>query len=172
MKSISLLITNVFALATLASPSIAAEKATPKEVYQMVTKASEVLQVLGEEGLAAFNTKGEFAWKDSYVFVTDCSKKQVVAHPVKVVVGLDISKSWDKNPDQSKRKQHGLEMCKGATNPNGVWVEYYWTKINDPKPYRKISFTIQVPGKPYQVNAGIYNDTMTVDQLTAVQVSW
>ena len=58
--------------------------------------------------------------------------------------------------------------CAGAgerKDPNGVWVEYWWEKLGEEKPARKISFMVQVPGQPFQVTAGIYDDSTSVEEL-------
>ena len=141
------------------------DKATPEEVYDMVLKSAQMIEQLGEEGLKALSDTKEFIWKDSYVWAVNCSEKKLVAHPNKKLIGLDLSKIYDKNPDESKRKVHNLEMCAGATNPNGIWVEYWWEKLGESKPARKVSFMIQVPGQPYQVTAGIYDNTTTIEEL-------
>ena len=107
----------------------------------------------------------EFIWKDSYVWAVNCGEKRLVAHPNKKLLGLDLSKIYDKNPDESKRKIHNLEMCEGANKPNGIWVEYWWEKLGETQASRKISFMIQVPGQPYQVTAGIYDDSTTIEEL-------
>ncbi len=160
--SVMLLITSLF------QNALAAEKATPAEVYEMVLKAAEVIEQLGEEGLSAFMQKGEFTWKDSYVFVFNCSKLELAAHPNNKLIGLNMSKLWDKNKDKSKRKLHVVELCQRSTNPNGAWVEYYWEKLGETEPARKISFIIKVPGQPYEVSAGIYDDSMTLEELQAL----
>ena len=143
----------------------AEETATPSEVYETVLKAASVVEQLGEEGLDAISNTKEFTWKDSYVWATNCDQKVVAAHPNKKLIGLDLTKIYDKNPDESKRKMHCIELCEGAANPNGVWVEYWWEKLGETQPARKISFMIQVPGQPYQVTAGIYDDTTTIEEL-------
>ncbi|MCB2184981.1 MAG: cache domain-containing protein [Deltaproteobacteria bacterium] len=58
-------------------------------------------------------------------------------------------------------------MCDGAKDPKGRWVEYMWPRKKGEQPSRKIAFIIQVPGQPYQVAAGIYNDTITLDELNS-----
>ena len=143
------------------------EKATPQEVYDMVLKAAMMIEQLGEEGLNALSDTKEFVWKDSYVWAVNCGEKTVAAHPSKKYIGMDLSKIYDKHPDESKRKLHNLEMCDGASNPNGIWVEYWWEKLGEEKPARKISFMIQVPGQPYQVTAGIYDDSVSIEELNA-----
>lgn len=149
-----------------AAISIAAEdKATPEEVYDKVVKAAAVIEQLGSEGLTALNDTKEFIWKDSYVWAVNCVDKTVAAHPDKKYIGLDITKIYDKNEDPAKRKMHNVELCAGAQNPYGVWVEYWWEKLGSEKPARKISFMIQVPGQPYAVTAGIYDEKTTIETL-------
>lgn len=149
----------------VSGPVKAQQRATPQEVYDMVLKAALMIEQLGTEGLTALSETREFIWKDSYVWAVDCGRDVVVAHPNRKVIGLKLATGWDKNPDKSKRKQHNLEMCKGAANPAGIWVEYWWEKLGDNKASRKISFMVQVPGQPYQVTAGIYDDSTSVVKL-------
>lgn len=165
--SISFLV--VFFL-SMAGSGLADGKATPQEVYQMVINAATMVESLGEEGINALSDTKEFVWKDSYVWAVNCSEGKVAAHPNKKLIGLDLSKIYDKNPDESKRKLHNLEMCKGAKNPYGVWVEYWWEKLGETKPARKISFMIQVPGQPYQVTAGIYDEKTSIEELNTIIV--
>jgi cytochrome c len=133
-------------------------KATPQDVYKLVKDAHDVLSSLGEEGLAAFNNpKGEFVRKDTYVFVMKCPDT-MVAHPfaMEKLKGKDLRKM---TPGMAEA------LCKGAKNPDGSWIEYTWPKKGEKKRSRKISFIISVEGTPYQVAAGIYNDTETLEEL-------
>lgn len=151
-----------------ATTSLAEEKATPQEVYELILKAVPVVEELGEKGLAAFNDpKGEFVYKDTYVLVHDCAKMVMAAHPNPNLVGFDLNKIIDKNPDPTKRKNQSQEMCEVAKRPHGGWVEYYWEKLGSSEPARKISFAIQVPGTNYVLIAGIYDDTHSVEELNA-----
>jgi cytochrome c len=61
-----------------------------------------------------------------------------------------------------------LEISAASKTPTGGWVEYYWEKLGETTPSRKISFAIQVPGTDYTLVAGIYDDTTTVDELNAM----
>lgn len=149
-------------------PCQAQEKVTPEEVYDLILKAVPVIEQLGEEGLAAFNDpQGEFSLKDTYVIVIDCAKMVMAAHPNKKLIGMDLSNSLDKNPDPAKRKNPNLECCTVANNPNGGWTEYYWEKLGEDQPKRKIGFTLKVPGTDYILVAGIYDDTTSIDELNA-----
>ncbi len=145
-------------------PAAAEDTATPQEVYQKVIQASEVLEALGEDALPEFNNpEGEFVWKDSYVFVTECSKWTVAAHPfAPQLIGQDLENLQDKEGNYFFQN-----FCRVAKDPNGGWTAYWWPKPGHPEDelFRKISFTIQVPNRPYQVTAGIYNDEVTVEEL-------
>jgi signal transduction histidine kinase len=164
-RSIGVIAVCMGLLLTLVNSGFAEEKATPQEVYEMVIKASEMIEQLGPAGLEALNETKEFTWKDSYVWAVNCSEGKVAAHPTAKYIGLDIGKIYDKNTDPTKRKLHNIELCTGAQKPYGVWVEYWWEKLGEEKPARKISFMIKVPGQPYGVTAGIYDETTTIEML-------
>ena len=131
-------------------------KATPRDVYDLVLKAYEVVKALGEESFPAFNDpKGEFVYKDTYVFVQECPTK-MLAHPF----ALDKLKGVDLN-----KFPFNATLCDAAKQPNGGWVEYDWPKPNETTPSRKLSFAINVEGTPYMVAAGIYNNIDKVEDL-------
>lgn len=152
----------------LPAPAQGTGQATTDEVFQLILKAVEVLQALGEEGLQAFNDpQGEFSFKDTYIMVENCETMTIVAHPNPGLIGLDVSEGLDKNPDPAKQINPNVAVCKVKENPNGGWVEYYWEKLGEDKPSRKISFALGVPGTPWVVVAGIYNDTISVEKLNS-----
>ena len=91
----------------------------------------------------------------------------LVAHPNNKLIGLDLKKNVDKNPDPAKRKQHDRELCEVSQRPNGGWVAYYWEKLGSKEPSRKISFAIRAPGTGYALVAGIYDEATSVDALNA-----
>ena len=141
---------------------IAGDKATPEDVYRLVMNAHTVLTQLGDEALPAFNDpKGEFVFKDTYVFVQQCPKT-MAAHPfaMEKLRGKDLSKI---TPIINKK------MCDAAKNPNGEWIEYKWPKPGEENPVRKISFILPVEGTPYMVAAGIYNETVSLESLQKVK---
>ncbi len=153
-------------LSMIALTAAAQDMATPQEVYDKVVAAAATLEQLGPDALPAFNDpKGEFVWKDSYVFVIDCKKDVIVAHPNNKLIGLKNSVVKDKPGNIREPKVLGYELCKAAENPNGGWVDYYWEKLGSDKPERKISFVVSVPGQAYTVAAGIYDDKTDIDAL-------
>jgi cytochrome c len=164
-----LVIFTVLMLNVLGAASLyAEEKATPREVFDMVVNAAGVLESLGEEGLAAFNDpKGEFTWKDTYVQVYNCEKRQVVGHPNAKLLTMPPEQWW--NVQDKKGNYLTRNLCEASKNPYGAWVEYWWPKIGETEPSRKITFIIQVSNTPYQVSAGIYDDKLSIEELNKIK---
>jgi cytochrome c len=162
-----------FALAILAlggTPAVflAADRgaATPQEV---VNKVNEAVQYLNDKGLAGFsdfnnNKDARWVWKDSYVFVYSCRENVMIAHPLRPdLVGKPILQMKD-----DKDKALFKEMCKASARRDGGWVEYWWPKPGEGKASRKVSFVHSAPvsfKSDIQVGAGIYDDTMSVEDL-------
>jgi hypothetical protein len=146
--------------------------ATPQELFDMVTKGAYVMEKLGEDGLAAFNDpKGEFMYKDSYVYVISCKEDKVVGHPSPKVRGL--------TSDGIKCYKTGVTFMKDACknmSPDGFWLEYWWPKLGEEKQkeriFRKIGFAIPVSGRPYQVGSAIYNEDLSIEELKKLSVDW
>lgn len=132
------------------------DKATTQDVYDLVLKAYDVVKNLGDKSLEAFNDpKGEFVFKDTYVYVMKCPS-EMAAHPF----AMDQLKGTDLN-----KFPHNASICEAAKNPSGGWIEYMWPKPGEKEPSRKVSFAIKVEGTSYQVVAGIYNDTDKIEDL-------
>ncbi len=152
----------------MSSPATAEEEATPQEVVAKVKAARDYLVTAGQAGLAEFNDKnGRWAWKDTYVFVFDCTgQRTLVAHINPNLVGMDMTKLIDPTG-----RNLGLILCEATGNPEGAWVEYLWPKmiLGEKKPVRKISFMMKVPGTTYEVGAGIYNESITLEDLDAIK---
>ncbi|MGL1862878.1 MAG: cache domain-containing protein [Pseudodesulfovibrio sp.] len=163
MKKIVVVILAVFLSLAIAS-SVFAESATPQEVMDKVKEAATYLSSKGEAGLPEFNDKaGPWAWKDSYVFVFDCTSDKVSAHIAASLVGKPVSTIIDKAGNYL-----GLELCIASEEPNGGWIEYMWPKPGSEVPVRKISYMVKVPGTSWEVGAGIYDDTKSLDELNAM----
>jgi hypothetical protein len=131
-------------------------KATTEDVYNLVLKAYEVVQALGEESFPAFNDpKGEFVYKDTYAMVQRCPS-QMMAHPFAMakLKGVDLTKF-----------PFNEALCAAGAQAGGGWVEYNWPKPGESEPSRKVSYVINVEGTPYTVMAGIFSDTAQVEDL-------
>jgi signal transduction histidine kinase len=163
------------ALAWLAPPTVAGETATPQEVIAKVKEAAAYLEKNGKSGLKAFDSMDSpFVWKDTYVFVYDCAAGLAdVALPVPAT----RNKKLDADKDATGRVV-GPELCQAAARPGGGWVEYMWwkpVKVEGAKELayakkisRKVTYMLNVKGQPYQVAAGVYNDSLTVKDLNAL----
>ncbi|PID43784.1 MAG: hypothetical protein CR981_01780 [Proteobacteria bacterium] len=145
----------------------ATEPATPEEIYENVLKGVQVLQALGAEGLPAFNDpKGEFVWKDTYVQVYECDANKIVGQINPAL------RQWTPEKFKSIVDKKGNRItkmiCDASKKPDGDWVEYWWPKAGETEASRKITFVLQVPGQPYQVSAGIYDDSVSLEQLRVI----
>lgn len=168
----------------IASNAIAQE-VTPRELFDKASEAVLFIMENGEDGVAAMSEKAAdnpFIWKDTYVFVFNCGKKVLAAHPNTKLINNPAV--W--NLKDPKGKMIMKTLCNVADgNENGGWFDYMWPKkqsktskttakkLGDVETLaRKISFCIQVPGTPYQVAAGIYDDSLSVQDLNAKTKEW
>jgi cytochrome c len=167
MKKTLILLAGIVCLVAAASAvAAAAEAVTPDEVITKVKAAAAFLSEKGEAGLAQFNDpKGVWSWRDTYVFVFNCEKGLIIGHPDKTLVGTELASRVDKNGFK-----YNLALCEEAAKPSGGWVEYWRpTGVVDEKGAaeyrRKVSYMLKVPGQPMEVGAGIYEPTISVDDL-------
>jgi signal transduction histidine kinase len=155
---------------TLGSAALAqsTESATPQEV---VTKVLEAVQYLNEKGKAGFSefnaSSGRWSWKDTYVFIYNCAKNEMVAHPLRPdLVGRPLLQIKDSN-----NKLIFKELCAAGAKPRGGWVEYAWPKPGEGGVSRKISYAHAADISfefGVQAAAGIYNNEASVEELTAL----
>jgi len=161
-KKIFVLLGVVLLVLSISNTGVGQEKATPQEVVQKVRQASSTLSQSGEAGLGQFNQKqGPWVWKDTYIFVFDCAKGTIAAHPMRPdLIGKDAT---------SLRGTHGRKffpkLCQATTSPSGVWVEYWWPKPGEKEGSRKVSYALKAGNTPYVVGAGIYDDKVAIADL-------
>ncbi len=89
MRSSKILVVLAVAFLIVARPNVAVsqDKATAQEVVAKVKEAASALSKTGD--LAQFNQKqSPWVWKDTYIFVEDCDKNVMAAHPLKPELGL------------------------------------------------------------------------------------
>ena len=158
MRKASIILAAVITLSALGAG--AQEKgATPQEVVHKVKQAARDLAQ--KAGLVTFKQKhSEYVWADTYVFVVDCVQKKSAAnlmHPR--LDGMDLSDIKD-----GTGKVIGPLFCEDHGG-KGYWVEYHWPKPGAEKPSRKLSYVEPVPGTPYTVGAGVYDDTRSLADL-------
>ena len=153
-----------------AAPRVTARQdhATPEEVVAKVREAARYLAETGEKGLARFKGKdSEYVWKDTYVFVSDCDKRTTVAPPT---MPERDGKPIAAGPTYGgvTAAQRADAQCAAARKPGGGWFEYPFPKPGEERPSRKVTYMLAVPGTPYVVGAGVYDETVTLEQLRAV----
>jgi cytochrome c len=138
------------------------EKAAAQEVVEKVQEAAKSLSQSGDAGLAQFDKKeSPWVWKDTYVFVFDCAKGTIAAHPFRPdLVGKDDTKLKG-----TKGTEFFPKLCEARKSPSGVWVEYWWPKPGEKEGSRKVSYALMVSNTPYIVGAGIYDDKASITEL-------
>jgi len=163
MRKILVVAALVLLSCTLASVAVAQEQATPEEVVAKVREAAAALSKTDD--VAQFNQRqSPWVWKDTYIFVQDCDKKTVAAHPMRAdAKGKDLASVKDANGKPIYPDVHHL--CSEARKPNGVWIEYRWPKPGEKKDSRKVTYFLAAKGTPYIVGAGIYDDQQTAAEL-------
>ena len=168
MKSnrIFAVVTMVLLSVGLCSLAVGQDAATPQEVIAKVRAAASALSKKGD--LAQFNQKsGPWVWKDTYIFIQDCDKKVMAAHPIKPeMIGQDITSVKDAKTGKSIYPDSAAYCKEVQDSPSGLWGDYWWPKPGGKEPSRKITYHLSAKGTPYIVNAGIYSDTATVKELT------
>ena len=142
----------------------AEERASAREVIAKVRQAAAELSK--SHNVIQFNARtGPWVWKDTYIFVVDCNKMLNAAHPIRDDIrGVPMASIRDARgnpvyPDPAS-------FCEAARRPSGIWNEYWWVKIGETQGSRKISYHLGAEGTPYVVAAGIYDDKLTLAQLT------
>ncbi len=175
IRHLTIALTLMAVLSWLAPPTAAGETATPQDVIAKVKEAAAYLEKNGKSGLKAFDSADSpFVWKDTYAYVFDCAAGLAdVGHPVSQTKEQKIATNKD-----ATGRVIGPELCQAAARPGGGWVEYIWWKpvkaegakhLDYAKTMsRKVTYMLSVKGQPYEVGAGVYNDTVTVKDLNAL----
>ena len=145
-----------------------AEVATAEEAITKVRAAARLLHDRGASSYADFNQRdSKWVWKDSYVFVYDCRKDRMIAHPMRPdLVGKPILQITD-----NAGKYIFKELCKAGSEPRGGWVEYSWSKPGAGRLSRKVSYATTADisfATGIQVSAGIYDEGITLPELAKV----
>ena len=158
----------VFVIAFIsANVTMADDQATPKELYGKIMDGVSILQNLGDGGFAAFNDpKGELVWKDAYLFVMDCEKGVILAHPNERLIGMTTDKIKEPGTGRLIMK----ETCEGMT-PEGFWMEYDWGKKGEDDVFRKVLLAVPVPKTPYQVVGAIYDKDTSIEELKKISAN-
>jgi len=150
--------------ATLCAVAVAQDQATAQEVVKKVREAASTLSKTSD--VAPFNDKqGPWVWKDTYVFIQDCDKKVIAAHPIKPEqIGTDLASVKDAKSGKSIFPEG---WCKRVENaPSGVWTEYTWPKPGATEGSRKLTYCLHAKGSPYLACSGVYDDKATIAEVS------
>lgn len=146
----------------LSAGAWAADAATADEVVGKVKEAAADVKAHADVALTEYDKKdGKWAWKDTYVWVLDCTNGVVKAHPNEKVKGMKLADLKDKDTG----KEFGTALCDAAKKTHGGWVEYMWTKPGAEGNHRKVAYVLTAGN--YAVSAGVYDDKMTTKELEA-----
>jgi hypothetical protein len=145
--------------ATLCTVAVGQDKATVKEVMAKVKEAASTLSKTGDVG--QFNQKqGPWVWKDTYIFVEDCNKKIMAAHPMRPdLVGKDLKSIKDAKGENLYPDPEGF--CKSVkVRHGGIWHSglfrgYWWPKPGEEVVVRKLTYHLSAEGTPYVVSSGV-----------------
>lgn len=143
---------------------ITSKKVTPQQVIENVHKAAEILKSQGEAGLKIVSDPAsEFNTGDDYIFLIDVEKSLVVSNPrFPERTGGNIREHLDWNKDH-----YGIRLCEVALQGGG-WIEFVWPKPGTTEGVRKVSYIYPIPGMRYTVCAGMYDETMSLEELNAL----
>lgn len=149
--------------------TVGQDAATPQEVVAKVREAASTLSKTGD--VAQFDQKqSSWVWKDTYISVIDCDKKVLAAHPLKAdLIGQSMTSVKDTRgnslyPDPAA-------FCKAARMPSGVWTEYWWAKPGEKEGSRKLSYHLGAKGTPYVVAAGVYDNKVTIAEVSKLTMT-
>jgi len=143
-----------FLSVVLCTVAVGQDKATAQEVVAKVREAASTLSKTGD--VAQFNQKqSPWVWKNTYIFVEDCDKKVMAAHPVHPeLVGKDLKSIKD---TRGKSLYPNPELCckRVQERSRGIWSDYWWPKPGEKEGSHKISYHLSAKGTPYLVSSGI-----------------
>lgn len=155
------------ALTAFAASASAADakgaRATAREVVEKVREAAAYLTRTGEPGLKAFRGRSSrYVWKDTYVFVSDCRRGVILAHPFQPE---REGKRIADGPTYGgmTAAQRAEAQCAAARKPGGGWWAYKFSHPGSDKPVRKVSYMVMVSGRSWLVGAGVYDETTPME---------
>jgi signal transduction histidine kinase len=141
-------------MALFVSPAWSELSATKEECVVKCHEAAALINSKGiEEGIRQIgDAKGNFVWKDSYVFLMDL-KGKMLAHPFQPELTKLDHVLLITDPTDNPLFVHFVNLAR--TVGHG-WVEYMWPKPGKTTPSKKMSYIYRVPGQDVFVGAGVY----------------
>lgn len=146
-----------------ASGSQAADKAMFMKIKDKVAQAAKHLSEKGEEALPEFSDKSSDWSQEPYIFVYNL-QGVILAHPNNPnLIGKNLIGVKD-----VKGKLFAQEFIEIAKTEGKGWSEYWWNKMGEKTPSRKISYIMRVPNRNMFLGAGIYESLSKADVIKLV----
>jgi cytochrome c len=143
-------------------------QATAEEVVAKVREAVALLSREGEKGLANFREpQSSFVWKDSYVFVADCERGIILAHPYQPEREGSLIAAGPTYAGVTAAERASAQ-CEAARQPGGGWWAYRFPKPGTTNVVRKVSYLLMVPGSRWIAGAGVYDATTPIKDFEAI----
>ena len=126
-----------FLSVVLCTAAVGQDKATAREVVAKVREAASILSKTGD--VAQFDQKqSPWVWKNTYIFVENCDKKVMAAHPMHPeLVGKDLTSIKDTR-GKSLYPNPELFCEKVQETHRGIWSDYWWPKPGEKEGSHKI----------------------------------
>ena len=143
-----------FLSVVLCTAAVGQDNATAQEVVAKVREAASILSKTGD--VAQFDQKqSPWVWKNTYIFVENCDKKVMAAHPMHPeLVGKDLTSIKDTR-GKSLYPNPELFCEKVQETHRGIWTDYWWPKPGEKEGSHKLSYHLSAQGTPYLVSSGI-----------------
>ena len=156
MKKLVILFVMMLMGLSLGSAVYAEDEVTRDEVMTMCEEAATMVMQDKAAAIAEIgNKKGQFVWKDTYVFLMDMDGN-MLAHPMipQLTKKGSLLHVTDKNSENPKLIF--IEFVEIAKNSGTGWLWYMWPKPNDRTPTKKFTYIKRVGSTDMFVGAGLY----------------
>jgi len=125
-------------------------------IVGMVNDAAAMLQKQGRQGYALLRDKrGDYYFKDTYVFVTSFEGLEVVNPAFPMLEGRSVIHTVD-----AKGKAFVRVYIDRLKEQDSAWVTYQWPKPGETLPAQKEVYVkkVVIDGEPFAVGSGVYTD--------------
>jgi signal transduction histidine kinase len=125
-------------------------------IVDMVNDAVAMLQKQGRQGYALLRDKrGDYYFKDTYVFVTSFKGLEVVNPAFPMLEGRSVIHTVD-----AKGKAFVRVYIDRLKEQDSAWVTYQWPKPGETMPAQKEVYVkkVVIDGEPFVVGSGVYTD--------------
>jgi signal transduction histidine kinase len=125
-------------------------------IVAMVEDAAAMLQKQGRRGYALLrDPRGDYYFKDTYVFVTSFDGREVVNPAFPMLEGRSVINTVDTSGRAFVR-----DYLNALRERDSAWVSYQWPKPGETLPAQKEVYVkkVLIDGQPFAVGSGVYTD--------------